>query len=185
MSFGGQDRPHWATRWEEGHFLQDSDLSYRVERDGEPFGEGEKTRGWTTLCGSRASALVALRDLWQEYPKGYRLTQDGVDVQFWPSEYEKPLVYSTAWKEDCVFFNGLWGDPPAKADSRDEAAVKQILERNPTAPLNLKSFVPSTTDDVRWMRGDGGEVRARSACLAQRHGNKRRNRRRQDHGVLA
>ena len=151
MSFGGQDRPHWATRWEEGHFLQDSDLSYWVERDGEPFGEGEKTRGWTTLCGSRASALVALRDLWQQYPKGYRLTQDGLDVQFWPSEYEKPLVYSTAWKEDCVFFNGLWEDPPAKADSRDEAAVKQILERNPTAPLNLKSFVPSTTDDVRWI----------------------------------
>ena len=141
MGFGGQDGAHWATRWEEGHFLQDSDLSYRVERDGEPFGEGEKTRGWATLCGSKASTFVALRDLWQQYPKGYRLTDQGIDVQFWPSEYGDPLVFTTPWTEDCVFFGG----------TRDEAEVKRLIEEKPTAPLNLKSFNVSTTEEVRWV----------------------------------
>ena len=151
MSFGGQEKAHWADRWEEGHFLQDSDLSYRITRDRESFGCGEKTQGWATLCGGRASAFVAVRDFWQQYPKGYRLTKDGIDVQFWPSEYGEPLVYSTPWKEDCVFFNGLWGDPPATAASRDEAMVRMLLKKHPTAPLNLKSFTVATVEDVRWV----------------------------------
>ncbi|MSS70529.1 MAG: hypothetical protein EXS64_03470 [Candidatus Latescibacteria bacterium] len=151
MSSGGQEESHRAERFEEAHFLQDSDLSYRVVRDGEAYGQGEQTRGWASLCGRKGSAFVAVRDFWQQYPKGYRLSGEGMDVQFWPSECGKPLVYSTPYKEDCAFFNGLWGDLPALASSRDEAAVKAILERRPTAPLNLKSFDVRTAEDVRWV----------------------------------
>ncbi|OGG52223.1 MAG: hypothetical protein A3F84_20685 [Candidatus Handelsmanbacteria bacterium RIFCSPLOWO2_12_FULL_64_10] len=150
-SFGGQEKAHWAERWEEAHFLQDSDVSYRVTRDGEPWGQGEKTRGWATLCGRAASAFVAVRDLWQQYPKGYRLSKDGIDVQFWPAECGEPLVYSTPYKEDCVFFSGLRGGPTAPAASRDEAAVRQLLEMFPTEPLNLKSFAVRDVEDVRWV----------------------------------
>ena len=141
MSFGGQDKAHWAKRWKHAEYLQSSDISYQVTRDGELFGEGEKTRGWTTLCGSQASAFVAIRDFWQQYPKGYELTADGIDVQFWPASYGEPLVFSTPWKETAVRFNG----------TRDEATVKRILEENPTEPLNLKSFAAETTDDILWI----------------------------------
>jgi len=110
MSFGGQEQAHFADRWEEAHFLQDTDLSYRVLRDGEGYGIGEQTRGWASLSGRKGSVFVAVRDFWQQYPKGYRLSREGLDVQFWPGEYEKPLTCSTPYKEDCVFFGGHRGD---------------------------------------------------------------------------
>lgn len=98
MAFGGQDRTHWARRWSEGRLLQSSDIKYKVACDGEPFGSGRKTRGWASLCGKRASAFVAVRDFWQQYPKGYKLTHDGIDVQFWPAGCGDALVYHTPWK---------------------------------------------------------------------------------------
>ncbi|MSS70538.1 MAG: hypothetical protein EXS64_03515 [Candidatus Latescibacteria bacterium] len=151
MSFGGQEGSHRAERFEEAHFLQDSDLSYRILKDGESYGSGEQTRGWASLCGRKGSVFAGVRDFWQQYPKGYRLSRDGMDVQFWPSECEKPLVYSTPYKEDGVFFGGHRGDPVALAASRDEATVKQLIEKYPTAPLNLKSFRPRDKEDVRWI----------------------------------
>ncbi len=151
MGFGGQEKAHFAERFEEGHFLQDSDLSYRILKDGESYGQGEQTRGWATLCGRKGSAFVAVRDFWQQYPKGYRLTREGLDVQFWPSEYGKPLTCSTPYKEDCVFFGGHRGDPVTRAADRDEATFKRLVEKYPTAPLNLKSLLPQTVEDVRWI----------------------------------
>ena len=151
IAFGGQERAHWAKRWEEGHFLQDSDESYRVTRDGEDYGHGEKSRGWATLCGGAGSAFVSVRDFWQQYPKGYRMSREGIDVQFWPAECGQPLVYSTPWKERSVSFSGGFGDPPARAAARDEATVKRLLEMYPTAPLNLKSFDVKDIEDVRWV----------------------------------
>ncbi len=151
MGFGGQENAHWAERWEEGRFLQDSDISYQVTRDEEPFGEGEKTRGWASLCGDVASAFVSIRDFWQQYPKGYGLTRDGIDVKLWPAEYREPVTFDTPWKEQPAYFSGQMGDPSARAKDRDEATVKEILERYPTAPLNLKSFSGETEEDVRWI----------------------------------
>ena len=151
MAFGGQEKAHWATRWEHGQFFQSSDLSYHVSRDQEPYGEGEKTRGWASLCGSKASAFVAIRDFWQQYPKGYELTPEGIDIQLWPGAYDEPLVFSTPWQECEVFFSGQFGDLAATCRTRDEAAVKQLIEANPTAPLNLKSFDVHNLDDVRWV----------------------------------
>jgi len=151
MAFGGQDRAHWARRWKHARFLQSSDLAYEVLRDGESFGSGEKTRGWATLCGSDASAFVAVRDLWQQYPKGYELTPEGLDIQFWPGSCGEPLVFSTPWKERAARFDGYYGGPTARAVSRDEATVKQILEESPTAPINLKSFAAETTEDILWI----------------------------------
>jgi len=141
MAFGGQDTTHWAKRWKNARFLQSSDIEYQITRDGEPYGDGEKTRGWAAISGSEASAFVAIQDFWQQYPKGYELTADGIDVQFWPTSYGKPLVFSTPWKETAVRFGG----------TRDEATVKRILEENPTAPLNLKSFDVQTIDDIPWI----------------------------------
>ncbi len=151
MAFGGEEKAHWAVRWEQGEYLQSSDIRYEVTRDNEPFGRGEKTRGWASLCGSKASAYAAVRDFWQQYPKGYELTPDGIDVQFWPASYGEPMVFHTPWKENAARFDGFWGDPVARLESRDEETVKEILDRYPTAPLNLKSFGGRTEEDVRWI----------------------------------
>ena len=151
MGFGGQEKAHWASRWEEAAFLQGSDISYGVTRDHEPYGSGDKTRGWATLCGSDASAFVAVRDLWQQFPKGYRLTEDGLDIQFWPAEYAEPLSCDTPWKERPVYFNGMFGDSVLTSESRDEARFKELVDKYPTAGLNLKSLTATTLDDARWI----------------------------------
>jgi len=141
MAFGGQDRTHWADRWQTARILQSSDLEYNVTRDEESFGCGEKTQGWAGLSGSSASAFVAVRDFWQQYPKAFELDTADMDIQLWPASCDESLVYSTPWKERPVFFNG----------TRDEATVCRLLEEKPTAPLNLKSFAPETIEDVLWI----------------------------------
>ena len=151
MAFGGEDKEHFANRWQHAQFLQSSDIAYQVTLDEEIFASGEKTRGWATLCGSEASAFVAVRDFWQQYPKGYELTHDSINVQFWPKSSEQPLVFSTPWKETAARFDGYYGAPEARAASRDEETVKRILEESPTAPINLKSFDVKDIDDVLWV----------------------------------
>ncbi len=152
MAYGGEEKAHWAVRWERAEYLQSSDIAYEVTRDNEPFGKGEKTRGWASLCGSEASAFVAIRDFWQQYPKGYELTREGINVQFWPASYGEPMAFHTPWKEDMVFFNGWRGDPATLASDRDEAAFKLLLGKYPTAPLNLKSIGPKTPQDALWVK---------------------------------
>ena len=151
MAFGGQERSHWAKRFEEGRILQASDIEYRVARDEEPFGSGAKTRGWGSLSGDAGSAVAVIRDMWQEYPKGIRIDKDGIDVQIWPMECGRTLKFSTPWKEWPAYFSGAYGDPPALASSRDEAAFRQILKNHPTAGLNLKSTAASTPDQLLWV----------------------------------
>ena len=141
MAFGGEERSHWATRFEEGRILQTSDIAYRVNRDEEPFGSGGKTQGWGCLSGDAGSAVAVIRDMWKEYPKGIRIDSDGIDVQIWPMEYGQTLKFSTPWKEWPVFFNG----------TRDEAEFKRLVEEKPTAPLNLKSTGAGTPEELLWV----------------------------------
>src|SRR5437867_636586 len=150
-AFGGQAQTHAASRWSHAEILQSSDLAYEVTVDGKPLARGEKSRGWASLDGSRGSAFVAVRDFWQQYPKAYDLTPNGLKVQFWPASSKERLVYSTPWKERALYFNGYYGDPAATAASRDEATVKRLLEKYPTAPLNLKSFAPRNVEDILWI----------------------------------
>jgi hypothetical protein len=151
VSFGGQGPAHSAERWSRARILQSSDVAYEVAVDGKPVARGEKSRGWASVSGSRASAFVALRDFWQQYPKGYDVNANGFKVQFWPAGPAQKLVYSTPWKERALYFNGYYGDESATADSRNEAAVKRLLEKHPSAPLNLKSFGPDTVEDLLWI----------------------------------
>ena len=140
-AFGGEEKAHWAKRWEHAQFLQTSDNAYRVTRDNEPFGEGGRTRGWASLCGREASALFVIRDHWQEYPKGFTVDSRGLSLQIWPAASEEKLVFSTPWKETAVRFDA----------TRDEETVKRILRENPTAPLNLKSFDCQNEEDAAWI----------------------------------
>ena len=151
MAFGGEENAHWASQWRRAELLQSSDIAYKVSRDGESYGEGKKNRGWATLTGDHGSAFVAVRDFWQQYPKGYELTQSGMNVQLWPSSCGESLVYHTPWRERPVYFSGQFGEPAAQAASRDEKTVQELIEARPTAPLNLKSFAVNSAEDVRWV----------------------------------
>ncbi|PYV13038.1 MAG: hypothetical protein DMG07_15605 [Acidobacteria bacterium] len=151
VAFGGQAKAHSAERWSRARILQSSDIAYEVAFDGKALASGEKSGGWASLSGPRASAFVALRDFWQQYPKGYDVTPDGIKVQFWPASSKQKLAYSTPWKERALYFNGYYGDPSATAHSRDEATVKKLLEMHPSKPLNLKSFDPGSVEDLLWI----------------------------------
>ena len=141
MAFGGEERPHWAKRFESARLLQASDIEYRVERDGQPFGSGKQTSGWASLGGDEGSALVVVRDLWKEYPKGIALDRDGIHVEIWPSAQGETLKFATPYKEAAVQFGG----------TRDEAEFERLVAESPTAPLNLKSLAAGTLDDLLWV----------------------------------
>lgn len=141
MSFGGQDKSHYAKHQESAHFMQVSDKEYRVTLDGIVSGSGATTQGWACLSGTKGNVVVVMRDLWKEYPKGIGLSTEGLDLQFWPEEYEEPLRFSTSWKEKAIYFSG----------TREEKEVKRLLEENPTAPLNLKSFRVQSEEDLKWV----------------------------------
>jgi len=136
---------HWATNWQEMRLLQTDDRHYEVELDGECFGSGEKAMGWASLSGNRGGAAVVIRNCWQEYPKGFVLDQDGIDVQIWPEEYGEALSFTTPFEEPALRFVSESGP------IRDEAEVQRMLAENPTAPLNLKSFNIRSLEDAKWV----------------------------------
>ena len=141
------DAAHWCERWETLAVLQDDDRRYTVLRDGRPFGAGTRMPGWVSLSGSRASAAVAVRDGWQEFPKGFTLSERGIDVGIWPEACGRTLAFSTPYEETAVRFAGM----EKSSATRSEAEVVEILARHPTAPLNLKSFNIRSLEEARWV----------------------------------
>ena len=141
MAFGGETHVHSAEKCDHALFLQTSDVEYDVAVDGRSVGSGSKTSGWASIRGSNGAAVVAVRDLWKEYPNGISLAQDGMDIQIWPEATEGNLIFRTPFQEEAVFFGG----------TRDEATVKRLLAEKPTAPLNLKSFDIQNEETLLWV----------------------------------
>lgn len=46
----------------------------------------EQAGGWADLSTGRAGLTVAVRDFWQQFPKAFRLSRRGLDVDLWTSE---------------------------------------------------------------------------------------------------
>lgn len=143
---GGADATHWAENWEEMAFLQSDDLNYTVVRDGEHFAGGEKGGGWASLSGNRGGVAVVVKDCWQEYPKGFVLNPDGIDVQIWPASCGETLTFTTPFEEPALSFTGSDGKP-----IRGEGEIVRLLAEHPTAPLNLKSFNVQSVEDAAWV----------------------------------
>jgi len=121
--------------------LQSDDLHYSATHNGTPCGAGEKAPGWAALSGADAGVIAAVRDFWQEYPKGFGVEDDALDVRIWPEDAPEPLRFTTPFDEPSIQFNG----------TRDEEEVKRLLTERPTAPLALKSFAIKDLDDIRWV----------------------------------
>jgi hypothetical protein len=141
-AIGGEGRPvHVVHNWRDLSLVQTDDRNYVASLDGAPFGSGGQAGGWASLGGDDASLVAAVRDFWQEYPKGLAVRRDTLDVRIWPEDAAEPLRFSTPFDEPSIGFNG----------TRDEQEVKRLLAEHPTAPLMLKSFRIKNLDDIRWV----------------------------------
>lgn len=138
---GEKAAAHWSRNWRELSLIQTDDRSYATWLDGAPFGVGGKAAGWAALGGGDASVVAAVRDFWQEYPKGFKIERDALDVGVWPDAAARPLSFLTPFREPPIRFNG----------TRDEAEVKRLLAERPTAPLALSTFGVQSDDDLRWI----------------------------------
>jgi hypothetical protein len=138
---------HFYENWRSLSTLQYDDEHYDVWRNGTLCGAGKRTPGWASLCGTKASAVAAIRDAWQEYPKGFMINENGIDIQIWPESYERPLVFSTPFEEQEIRFFSHKNNGPI----RDEDELCELLAANPTAPLNLKSFNIRSLEEARWV----------------------------------
>ncbi len=135
---GGSDRAHWAANYRTLSWQQSDDRTYTVDRDGEDFGSGEKTRGWASLNGTLGGATFVVRNAWQEFPKGFAVDDHGVEVQIWPEDYQETLKFTTPFEEPAAYFNGYPGQ--IREPIRTEEEFLRVLRKHPTAPLNLKSL---------------------------------------------
>ncbi|MDP7023232.1 MAG: hypothetical protein QGH42_03135, partial [Kiritimatiellia bacterium] len=139
------DKAHDKARDKEGttalSLLQSDDLHYTARAEGAPVATGEKATGWASLGGSQASVVAGVRDLWQEYPKGFRVGRDVLDIGVWPEDEANPLSFITPFDGPVVNFHG----------TRDEEEIKRLLAENPDGPLALRTFNIGGVDDVRWV----------------------------------
>lgn len=142
IAFGGEKKAHILPAKGKGCFLQTSDIFYAVLKDSEVLSKGEKTKGWAVLRGSEASAGVVLRDLWKEYPKGIEISENGIDIQFWPKAYGQSLAFTNPFEgRGILYFSDI---------NTEEEFIKRI-NSNPTAALNLKSFGVNSEEKMIWV----------------------------------
>lgn len=141
LAIGGENNAHWANNGLPLQLLQNNDCCYGVTLGAQAFGNGARSAGWATLQGTGGTALAAIKDHWQEYPKGLALDQEGMDIQIWPEACRQTLKFTTPFEEPAILFNR----------TRDEAEVKRLLAENPTAPLNLKSFGVESPAILLWV----------------------------------
>ncbi|MBI4244501.1 MAG: glycoside hydrolase family 127 protein [Planctomycetes bacterium] len=150
MAFGGENKPYFAEKWKEALFLQTSDIDYSVTLDGCSLGNGSRTHGWASLSGPKGSVIVALPDIWKEYPKGISMSKDGmIDIQIWPADYKKNLVFWTPFKEEAIILSA--SEYLEIVVNRNEESFRRILQKHPTAPLNLKSFGIQNEENLKWV----------------------------------
>jgi len=73
------------------YLLQRDDLCYEVYEGGAFKEEGEKAEGWMTVGGPGRFLTLAVKDLWQQFPKELEVTPGAVTVHFWPAHGEAPI----------------------------------------------------------------------------------------------
>ena len=139
---GGSEATHADETVQRLEFVQLSDMEYRVTAHNRTLGEGSRPSGWAGLTGVEGSAVAVIRNQWQEYPKGFVVTPAGIDVQIWPEACGETLKFTTPFKEEAIFLRGV---------GTDEEEFKRLVRERPDAPINLKSYDPSTTEKLVWI----------------------------------
>ena len=112
-------------------YCQLTDESYQTSLDGRIVDAGNRAPGWCSINGATLGVAVALREPWQEYPKGLHLQPDLVDIQLWPKSAEA-INYANPYKEQALRFDSM--------QNLTDEAFTAILSQSATATLNLKSI---------------------------------------------
>lgn len=53
---------------------------------------GRRAEGWVTASGEQCGVTAAVRRFWQQHPKGFRVSRDGIAVLLWPESSEQLMV---------------------------------------------------------------------------------------------
>ncbi|MDD3926981.1 MAG: hypothetical protein PHT33_10045, partial [bacterium] len=125
--------------------LQSSDREYAILASGNRFNAIGQSPGWASMVGSNGAVTAVIRDNWQEYPKGFVLENNDLDIGIWPLDYPECLTFTTPIEEDAVYFGG----------TRNEKEFNRLVDSRPGAPLNLKSLQGSAINsfspsDLLW-----------------------------------
>lgn len=148
--FGLEGNVTGVTNWRKIQVLQSDDLHYTLDLDGNKLNSGKKAAGWASLNGSFGGAVAVIKNFWQEYPKGFILDEDGIDVQIWPERHSENLIFSTPFEEPPIQFGEIY-PPPGTLPLRDEVEVQRQIKENSTAPLSLKSLHIQSVEDAAWV----------------------------------
>jgi len=86
--FGERPYIYQQTVGEQLHLLHRSADSYDVRRDTKVVQQGTHLDGWVDALGPHTGVMVAIRDAWQQFPKGFIVdaSRAVLSVQLWPEE---------------------------------------------------------------------------------------------------
>ena len=73
------------------YLLQRDDLCFRVYDQGQFKEEGERAEGWMTVGAPGRRMTLAVKDLWQQFPKELEVTPGALNVHLWPAHGEEPI----------------------------------------------------------------------------------------------
>lgn len=116
-------------------FLQSDDQTFETRVDGVRSASGVRTLGWSSIGGNRGGVTAVMKNCWQEYPKGFALSPDGLDAQIWPESFPTPLNFTSPFEQEAVSFGGL-----SEKERFDEEVFKRKLAEKPGAPIALKTL---------------------------------------------
>ena len=83
--------------------LQVDHRQYRLEG---AEGSGLRAQGWAEVDDGRGMAAVALRDMWQQWPKSLEIAEDGLAVGLFPSFQEGDFAHMEPWYKYQYLFDG-------------------------------------------------------------------------------
>jgi hypothetical protein len=94
---GWEGRPNAPVR-----IFQYDHRQYRLEG---AEGSGLRAHGWAEIDDGRGSVAVALRDMWQQWPKSLEISSDELAVGLFPSFREGDYAYMEPWYKHQYLFD--------------------------------------------------------------------------------
>jgi len=124
--------------------LRPARTSNGSKSDGLPGGQAE---GWADLSSGRGGVTAAVRHFWQMFPKGFRLSEEGIDIQLWPEDCGRELDF----ERQLNLYPHVPVAPLLKSDGLP--AVFAAIDQDPRHPVDLGYYSSDIGDlDGRTIR---------------------------------
>jgi hypothetical protein len=149
--------------------LQYFDDEFRVTQGVHVLFSGDRAPGWFAACGDGATIGFAMRDLWQNYPKGWVVERDGLSIGICPDIFS--VSYPSGGLEEVRSFfylqDGSYRLKRGMARTHDmffsfgedveqALAAKSQLLCQPLVRVDPHVFVETGVLSPFCVRGDGG-----------------------------